>query len=65
MSHSGHVYAMSPLFERRIIQSRALSQDFSNALISGLPGIRSLLVCLQDDHDSILSKHEFANQDDR
>ena len=52
----------APLFERRIIQSRALSQDFSNALISGLTGIRSLLVCLQDDHDGILSKHGFASQ---
>ncbi len=52
----------APLFERGIVQSRALSQDLGNALIPGLAGIRSVLECPVKDTD-ILPRHEFAGQD--
>ena len=50
----------APLFERRIVEPGALSQDFSNALVADLAGVHAVLVCLMDlGHAHILAEQRF------
>ena len=50
----------APLFERRIIQLRAFTQDFRYPRIARLAGVRSMLVCpVKGCHAGILSERGF------